>query len=146
MNMTTKFSTNKRSIFPPPVCKKVPPYPPMPDIPPNAIIVQIIENFDDDVDRHWVAAGVCTIYLGDEDIWFARLPEPIPGWMDPELRISEDGKFWWLSIVKSFVYEDERYIEIGPIPSGPGNPFHASPTSLLEPDWTGSITVELTSA
>jgi hypothetical protein len=118
----------------------------MPDIPPNAIIVQILEDFEDDVERRWIAAGVCTVYGPEDGIWYARLPEPIPGWMSPELNISEDGTTWWLSIVRVFTGGDERYIEIGPIPSGPGNPFHVGPTSLLEPDWTGLLTVELTSA
>ena len=144
--MTTKFSIGKRSIFPPPVCKKVPPYPPMPDIPPNAIIVQIIGKYEDDVGRHWTHADKFTVFEDDPELWQPRVYWPMPGFYGGELFVSEDSKLWSFAIVREFTAGEDQLLETGFQPSSPGIPFHVLPFSILDPGWTGQLTVELTSA
>jgi len=144
--MTTKFSIEKRSIFPPPVCKKVPPYPAMPDIPPNAIIVQIIGKYEDDVGRHWTDSGYFTVFEDDEELWTPRIIYPLPGYRDGELVVTSDSKLWYFTIVREFTSGEDQLIETAILTSSPGKPFHAGPISILDPSWTGYLTLELTSA
>lgn len=118
----------------------------MPDIPPGAIIVQMIEDMWDDSDRHWSSAGYCVLYEDDPGIWTARTVEPIPGWLSPELSITEDGRLYFFSIVHLFSTLEETYLESGLRPSDTGNPFHVHPTSILDSQWNGLLTFELTSA
>lgn len=144
--MTTKFSTQKRPIFPPPVCKKSPPPPPFPDIPPNSIIVQIIGTFDISDDRVFNDSVVFTArYDEDSDLWTS------PDWeMGPYsnlvLSVSPDGDSWFLEINRDFTSGDSTTLYSGFQISAPTNPFHADPTNILDPFWSGYLTVELSSA
>jgi len=144
--MSTKFSTQKRPIFPPPVCKKVPPYPPMPDIPPNAIIVQIIGQYEDDVERFYRDCGQFVVYRGDGTTWDSIVEMPMTNYCYAELDFTNDFQKWEFSIQWNCGGDDVTLIGTGLQTRIGGNPFHAPPTSMLDRYWSGYLTVELASA
>jgi hypothetical protein len=144
--MTTKFSLEKRALFPPPVCKKVPPYPAMPVRPPNSIIVQLVGDYDDDVGRHWTHAGFFWVWEDDPELWGPRVVEPLPGWISPEVWVSEDSSEWSINIVRVFAGFEDWYIDSGLQQSTKQKPFSVLPFSILPPEWSGFLTVEMCSA